>query len=44
MKLNAMMALGMRDFVSGEFIGNAASSGSFTAKEYPRPGFVFVVR
>lgn len=36
---------GMRDLIGGEFFGKAPSAtGTFTAKELPRPGVILVVR
>lgn len=35
----------MRDLIGGEFFGKAPSAtGTFTAKELPRPGVILVVR
>ena len=35
---------GMRDLIGGEFFGNAAPTGAFTAKELPKPGMILLFR
>ena len=35
---------GMRDLIGGEFFGNAATAGAFSAKEFPKPGVILLVR
>ena len=34
----------MRDLIGGEFFGNAAPTGAFTAKELPKPGMILLFR